>query len=100
MDNVQIAFICRLIHVHNRSIAAILFSDTGFTRIRYRRLVLAFQYFVRLLSEHQSPSKVAPCAIDACRALLTLDKRNWLGNIPYSALQRWSQCGKTRSSIQ
>ncbi|KAK0203136.1 hypothetical protein DFS33DRAFT_1345260 [Desarmillaria ectypa] len=51
LENVQIAFIRGLIHVHNRSIAAILFSETEFTRIRYRRLVLAFRYFVRLFSE-------------------------------------------------
>ncbi|KAK0203168.1 hypothetical protein DFS33DRAFT_1345434, partial [Desarmillaria ectypa] len=51
LENVQIAFLCRLIHVHNRSIAAILFLETVFTRISYRRLVLAFRYFVQLLSE-------------------------------------------------
>ncbi|PBK92358.1 hypothetical protein ARMGADRAFT_1031224 [Armillaria gallica] len=52
----------------------------GFTPIRYRRLILALTYLLRLLSGRTS-SKLAPCGLEACSELVRLGKRNWLTDI-------------------
>ncbi len=80
LEKVQVAFLRRLLHVHKRSMTAVLFSETGFTPIRYRRLILALTYLLRFLSE-QTSSKLAPCGLDACSELARLGKRNCLTDI-------------------
>ncbi|KAK0441757.1 uncharacterized protein EV420DRAFT_1223945, partial [Desarmillaria tabescens] len=81
LEKVQLTFLRRLLHVHKRSMTAVLFSETGFTPIRYRRVILALRYLLRLLAGRQTTSKLAPLGIDACRALWYQNKSNWLGDI-------------------
>ncbi len=80
LEKVQVAFLCRLLHVHKRFMIAILFSETGFTPIHYRRLILALRYLLRLLSE-RTTSKLAPLGLDVCIELGRLRKRNWLTTV-------------------
>ncbi|KAK0506718.1 hypothetical protein EDD18DRAFT_1059251, partial [Armillaria luteobubalina] len=69
LEKVQITFFRRLLHVHRRSTIAALYSETGFTPIRYRRIVLTLRYLIRLLTERGSTTRLALLGIDACREI-------------------------------
>ncbi|PBK84598.1 hypothetical protein ARMGADRAFT_861930, partial [Armillaria gallica] len=81
LEKVQISFLHRLLHVYKCSMTAILFSETGFTLIRYRQLILTLGYLLRLLAERVTSSKLAPLGIDACHVLWCQGRRNWLSDI-------------------
>ncbi len=83
LEKVQISFLRRLMHVHKRSMTAILFSETGFTPVRYRRLTLALRYLLQLLAERLTTSKLASLRIDACSASWSSGKKNWLSDITH-----------------
>ncbi len=80
LEKVQIAFLRRLLHVHKCSMTSILFSETGFIPLRYRRLILTLRYLLSLLSIRHTSSKLAPLGIDTCEALWQQGKRNRLGD--------------------
>jgi hypothetical protein len=50
LEDIQNQFLCRLLGLGRRSILAILFSETGVTPLRYRRLSLAIGYLAYLIS--------------------------------------------------
>ncbi len=86
LEKVQITFFRRLLHVHRRSMVAALYSETGFIPIHYRRIILTLRYLLRLLSERETTTRLAPWGIDACREMWTVGKRCWLGDIANALL--------------
>ncbi|KAK0209784.1 hypothetical protein IW262DRAFT_1468486 [Armillaria fumosa] len=64
-----------------------LLEKTGFTLIRYRRIVLALRYLMRQLTERGTTTRLAPLGIDACREVWMVGKKCWLTDIADALLR-------------
>ncbi|KAK0218909.1 hypothetical protein IW262DRAFT_1273598, partial [Armillaria fumosa] len=68
------------------SVIAALYSETGFTPIRYQRITLALRYLVCLLTERGTTTWLVPLGIDACREIWMAGKNCWLTDIANALL--------------
>ncbi|KAK0460838.1 hypothetical protein IW261DRAFT_1349287 [Armillaria novae-zelandiae] len=84
LERVQITFFRRLLHVHRRSMIAALHSETGFTPVRYQRMILVMRYLQCLLSERTTTTRLAPLGVDACQDLWSAGKKCWLTDIAHA----------------
>ncbi|KAK0436163.1 hypothetical protein EV421DRAFT_2022243 [Armillaria borealis] len=79
LENVQVAYLRRLLSVQKRSMRVVVFTETGILPLPYCRIMFALRYLQRILDlgEHRIPVWCLEANVD----LWLLGKPCWLGDI-------------------
>ncbi|PBK69040.1 hypothetical protein ARMSODRAFT_936258 [Armillaria solidipes] len=79
LENVQVAYLRRLLSVQKRSMRVIVFTETGILPLPYRRIMFALRYLRRIL--HLGEQRIPVWCLEANVDLWLMGKPCWLGDI-------------------
>ncbi|KDR75593.1 hypothetical protein GALMADRAFT_489789 [Galerina marginata CBS 339.88] len=79
LEAVQLHFLRRILGLHDRSMRAVLFTETGVMPLKYRRIILALRYIIYLLSLPHT--HYARAAFDDSIDLWSRQQSSWVGDL-------------------